>query len=88
MIVVAFGSVKRAELAIHIANIRVIDVAVGDISNDFTTAATVRFFFRQIAPRISERAQFFQWHRVKLKRLVGRNAFALEHFVGQRVAIE
>src|SRR6476661_6364795 len=39
MIFVAFGSIERAELAVNIANVRVIDVAIDDVGHDRAPAA-------------------------------------------------
>src|SRR6516225_10898512 len=47
MIFVPLGSIKRAELAVNVANIRIIDVAVGDVGHDLASASAVTFFFRQ-----------------------------------------
>src|SRR4029450_11492726 len=88
MIFVALGPIKRTEFAVNVANVRVIDVAVGDVSHDLASASAVPFFFGQISPRVCQRAQFFQWQAIKLERFVGRNALALEHFVCETVAIE
>src|SRR6188472_1218909 len=52
MIFVAFGPIKCAELAVNVANVRVIDVAIDDIGHDLAASAAVAFAFRQIAPRI------------------------------------
>ena len=41
MIVVFFGAIKRAELAIDIADVGVIDVAIDDVSDDVISAAIV-----------------------------------------------
>ncbi len=80
--------VKRAELAIHIANVGVIDVAVRNVGHDLAPASAVTFFLGEISPHIGQRAQFFQRQRIKLKRFLGRDSSAFEHFVGQRVAIQ
>src|SRR6476646_685790 len=39
MIFVAFGSIKRAELAVNVAHVCVIDVAIYDVGHDLSTAA-------------------------------------------------
>ena len=88
MIVIALGPIKCAELAIHVTDIRIIDIAIGDISNDLATASAVMFFFREIAPHACQRAELLERYRVKLKRFLRRNAFALENFVAQCVSIQ
>src|ERR1700722_7697708 len=39
MVGIPFGSVKRAELAIDVADVRVVDVAISDISDDLVASA-------------------------------------------------
>ena len=46
MIFIALGPVKRAELAVNIADVRVIDVSIRDVSDDLPPASGVGFFFR------------------------------------------
>src|SRR5438477_9200211 len=41
MVVVLFGAIKRAELAVNVADVRVIDVAIDDVGNDFVARAVV-----------------------------------------------
>src|SRR5438876_6257699 len=55
MIFIALRPVKRAELAIHIANVGVIDVAVSDVSHDLASASAVTFLLSQVLPHISQR---------------------------------
>src|SRR5215475_667731 len=52
MIFVALRSIKCAELAINIADIRVIDVAIDDVRYDLASAAAVTGGFCQITPGI------------------------------------
>ena len=71
VIFVALRPIKRAELAIHIANVRVIDVPVGDVSYDLASAAAVTFFLGQVSPHVCQRAEFLQRQRIQLDRFVG-----------------
>src|SRR5215813_13079137 len=59
MIFIFLRSIKRAELAVNIANVRVIDVSIDDVSDDLTSEPVVTFRLCQIAPRISQRSYFF-----------------------------
>src|ERR1043166_7817060 len=43
MIFVAFGAIKRAELTVNVANVRVVYVPIEDVGHDFAAAATVAF---------------------------------------------
>ena len=52
MIFVAFGPIKRAELAVNVANVCLIDVAIDDVGHDLATAVTVAFGLREIASRV------------------------------------
>src|SRR5512132_3276900 len=52
MIFVAFGPIKRAELAVNVANVCVVDVAIDDVRHDLAAASAVTFRLCQIAPRI------------------------------------
>ena len=88
MIFVAFGPVKRAELAVNIAYIRVIDVAIDDISDDFAAATAVAFCFCQVAPRIRERRQFLQRRLVQLQCLIAGNPRARQNFLRQRISVK
>src|SRR2546423_14922945 len=57
MVRVFFGPIKSAELAVNVADIRVINVAIDYVSHDLAPAAVVTFFLRQIAPRSRELSQ-------------------------------
>ena len=50
MIVVLFGAIKRAELAVNVADVGVIDVAIDDVSDDFAASVPIMLFFRQVSP--------------------------------------
>ena len=60
MIFVAFGPIKRAEFAINVADVCVIDVAIDDVGHNLASAAAVTVRLCQIAPRIGKRSQLFQ----------------------------
>src|SRR6266446_6704335 len=52
MIFVALRSIKRAELAVNITDVRVIDVAIDDVRHDLASTAAVTCRFCQITPGI------------------------------------
>src|SRR6266550_2556368 len=60
MIFIALGAVKRAEFAVNVANVRVIDVSIDNVGYNLAAAPVVAFRFGQIAPSICQRAQFLQ----------------------------
>ena len=68
MVVILFRPIKRAEFAIDIANVGVIDVAIDDVSDDLAAPAPVVFFFCQIAPRVGQRTQLRQGQTIKFER--------------------
>src|SRR5206468_9236901 len=41
MILVAFRPIKRAEFAVNVADIRVVDIAIDDVSHDLASAPAV-----------------------------------------------
>lgn len=45
MILILFRSIKRAELAVNIANVRVIDVSIDDVGDDLASTSGVTFAF-------------------------------------------
>src|SRR6266576_7107979 len=49
MIFIAFRAIKRAELAVNIADVRVIDVSIDNVGHDLAPAIAVAFCLRQIA---------------------------------------
>ena len=84
MVGVFLGAIKRAELAVNIANIRVIDVAIDDVSHDLAPVIIVAGGLGEVAPGIGELAELRQWPPIKLERFLRRNPFARQHFIGER----
>ena len=66
MIFVALGSIKCAEFTINIANIRVIDVSIDNVSNDLISPAVVGQAFRLSASFVRQRGKFLQREAVEL----------------------
>ena len=60
MVLIFLGPIKRSEFAIDVADVRVVNVAIHDISHDLAPAPAVTFRLCQIAPGMGKRAQFFQ----------------------------
>ena len=84
MVRVFFRAIKRAELAVNVADIGVIDVAIDDVSHDLAPAISVARRFRQVPPRVGQLPQFRQGPPIKLERFLRRNPFAREDLVRQR----
>jgi hypothetical protein len=60
MILILLRSIKRAEFAVDVADVRVVDVTIDDVGYDLTATSTVAFALGQIAPRVSQRTHLFQ----------------------------
>ena len=58
MIFIPFRPIKCTELAVNVADVRVINVPIDNVSYDLGAAAIVIFRLRQISPRIRQRPQF------------------------------
>ena len=82
-IVVFFGAIKRAELAIDIADIGVIDVAIDDVGDDLVAAAIVQIFSQAVTPPVGQRAQFLQRQMIKPQRLGSVDTPAVPDFLHQ-----
>ena len=55
---VPLSAVKRAELAVNIADVRVIDVAIDNVSNDVVPTPIVRSTFRLSPPLVRQRLEY------------------------------
>jgi hypothetical protein len=43
MILILLRSIKRAELAVNIANVRIVDVSIDNVGDDFASVSAVAF---------------------------------------------
>ena len=64
-VVVLFHAIERAELAIDVADVRVIDVAVNDVGDDVVAAAVEILGLGKLAAAVGERAKFLQRQMIK-----------------------
>ena len=78
-VVLALGAHERAELAVDVADVRVIDVPVDDVGDDLVAVAVVVRALALASARIGQFAQLGQRREIKLLRLLGRDASAVEH---------
>ena len=82
VVLIFFGAIKCAELAVNIADVRVIDVAIDDVGHDLFAAAVVGRALRLSSPCVSQGPEFFQRPAIKLQRFVAGDAFAGEDLLG------
>src|SRR5438105_9437410 len=78
-VIVAFHAVKRAKLAIDIADVRVVDVSINDIGDDPVAASLVGRSFGQLTPPVGQRPQLLQRQPVKPQRLLPIDALAIPY---------
>ena len=70
---VLLRAVERAELAVHIADIRVVDVAVHDVGDHARAMPLVGVALREIAPDIRQLAEFIERQPVEVERVVANS---------------
>ena len=85
MIFVFLGPIERAELAVNVADVRIIDVAIDDVGHDFSAALAIAGRLRQVSSRIGQRAERLERAAIQFERFRRGNAFAREHFFAQRI---
>ena len=78
-------AVKRAELAIHVADIGVIDIAIHVVGDDLVAATVEILRLRKLAAAVGERAEFFQRQSIKPQRFGRVDAGAAPDFLEQIV---
>ena len=84
-IVILLHAIKRAELAIDIADVGVIDIAINDVGDDVVAATVVSVGLRKLPPAVGERAEFFQRQMIKPQRFGLVNALAIPDFLQQLI---
>ena len=80
-VVVALGPHEGAELAVDVADVRVIDVPVDDVGDDLVAVTVVGRALALAAARVGQFAEFGQRREIELLRLLGRDASAVEDLV-------
>ena len=88
MIFVALRPIKRAEFAVNIANVRVIDVAIDNVGHDFVSLAVVRQALRLPSSFVCQRAKLFERQLIKLNGFAWRDSFPRQHSFYQRISIQ
>ena len=84
-VVIFFDTVERAKLAIHIANIGVIDIAIHDVSDDVIASSVEILGLHQLPPPVRECPELFKWQSVKSQCLGGIDALTGPDFLQQLV---
>ena len=84
-IVILFHAIERAEFAIDIADVGVIDIAIDDVGDDFVAAPVEILRLRQLAAAVGERAKLFERQLVKPQRLGGVDALSVPDFLEQAI---
>lgn len=80
-IVVLFHAVKCAELAIDIADVRVIHIAINVVGDDLVAATVVGLGLGELAAAVGERAEFFERQRPKPFRVSLVDALTVPDFL-------
>src|SRR5437763_5681692 len=84
-VVILFRAIKRAELAIDVADVGVVDVAIDDICYDLVAAAVVSIGSGELASAVGQSAEFFEWQSRKAERLLLVDARTIPDFLEQIV---
>ena len=80
---VPLRAIKRAELATHAADVRVVDVPVNTISDNCVPAPVVGLCLGKLAPPVRQRPQLLKRQRVKPQRLGPVDPPAVPHLLQQ-----
>src|SRR5260221_5231392 len=84
MVAVALRAIKCAKLAIHIADIGVVDVSLHDVGDDLIAALIVGVHFRQVPPMVRQRAELLQRQLIQFKCFLSSNSLASENLIYDR----
>src|SRR5215831_3237803 len=76
-IIILFRAVKSAELAVNIADVRVVDVSIDDVSDDIVPAAFPDVRSGELAPTIGESSELLEGQLRKLQGLARSDSFAV-----------
>jgi hypothetical protein len=77
------SAVESTELAIDVADIRVIDVPVDDVGHHIIPIAPIGIGQRELPAVIGKCSQLLEREVVQFQRLLGGDALPLDHAVGQ-----
>jgi hypothetical protein len=82
---VLFRPVKRAEFAIDIADVGVIDIAINEVGDNPVAAAVEILRLGQLPPAVGQRAEFFQGQMIQPQRLGRVDAPAVPDLLQQLI---
>ena len=60
MIAIFFRAIKRTELAVNVADVRVVNVSIDNVGHNLASPPAVTFCLCQLASRVRQHAQFLQ----------------------------
>src|SRR5207244_13554090 len=87
MIFILLRAIKCAELAVNIANVRVIDVSIHDVGDDLASTSVRTFRLCQIPPRIGQRSHLFERPAIQFQHLLHKDSYAPEHHPSYSISI-
>src|SRR5437016_4306277 len=82
-IIVLFGAIKGAKLAIDVADVGIIDIAIHDVSDDVVPMPIVSGGFGQLTPAIGQRAELFKRQMIELESLGLSDALSIPNSLEQ-----
>ena len=84
-VVILLGAIERAELAIDVADVRVVDVAIHVVGDDPITTPGVSLGLGKLPAMIRESAEFFEREGIESSGIGSVDAFAVPNFLEQLV---
>ena len=84
VVTVALRAIKCAKLAIHVADIGVVDVSLHDVGDDLIAALIVGVPFRHVPPMIRQRAELLQRQLIQFECFLSGNSLASENLIYDR----
>jgi len=78
---IPLSAVKCAKFAINVANVRVVDVAINDIGNDFTPPAFKSMLLRHLTTQIGKLPQLVEWQMIQVQGILGRDPVSIQNFI-------
>ena len=84
-VAVLLRAIEGAELAIHVADVGVVDVPINDVGDDFVAAPIVSAGPGELAPPVGQRTEFFQRQMIEPQGLCLVDAPAIPNLLQQVV---
>ena len=80
-IIIFLGPVERAELAIDIADVRVIDIAINYVGDDFVPASAEGILACELPASVGQGTQFFEWKMIQTQSVSLIDALSVPDFL-------